>query len=196
MWHKAHKIKWSLYFVFLLLATGIQSEAQRLMPRQRSIQFKGGIPLLKGEVFEQANFSIGMDYLYYFSGKHYLSIGGKLVQTHYDYRSVRVPVQSYLASFGYSYRLLADRGRNLLVYIGASPLVGYEDINYGKTVLYDGAQLLNKSNCVYGGSVNLSIEVFVIDKLMFFVEGNAALLWGTELNIFRPTAMAGFRINL
>ena len=91
--------------------------------------------------------------------------------------------------------VLSDRGKNVLLYGGISPLGGYEQLNEDKRLLPDGATLLDHSRFVYGGAVHGSVEVFLTDRVLFLVKMQGRFLFGTDVHCFRPAVSAGLRFN-
>ena len=112
------------------------------------------------------------------------------------YRSYNVKLKDALLLVGYMQPVLADRGKNVLVYVGVSALCGYEELNRDKKLLPDGATLLDRSRFVYGGAVHGSVEVFLTDKMLFVLKAQGRLLFGSDVHRFRPALSAGLRFNL
>nr|DAC74459.1 TPA_exp: conjugative transposon protein TraO [Elizabethkingia anophelis] len=74
-------------------------------------------------------------------------------------------------------------------------MAGYESINRGNTVLYDGSKLLDGDNFVYGTAGRLSFETYLSDRFVLLLQGRTKVLWGTDLKQFRPSAGVGLRFN-
>lgn len=70
------------------------------------------------------------------------------------YRDYEVPMRDMLLQVGYIQPLLSNRGRNIFAYLGLSALGGYEELNEEKSLLPDGATLLDRSRLVYGGAMH------------------------------------------
>lgn len=92
--------------------------------------------------------------------------------------------------------VLSDGGKNIFLYLGATGLCGYEEVNGGKIDLPDGAVLLDKSRWVYGGALHASAELFLTDSWLLVVRGQGRMLFGSDLNLFRPNVTVGLRVNL
>lgn len=62
-------------------------------------------------------------------------------------------------------------------------------------MLYDGARILSEDNFVYGAGGRLSLETYLSDQVVFLIQGRTKVLWGTDLEQFRPSAGVGLRFN-
>jgi len=105
-------------------------------------------------------------------------------------------MRDVLLQLGYMQSLLSDRGKNIFTYLGISALGGYEELNEEKSVLPDGAALLDRSRLVYGGAVHSSVECFLSDRLLLVLKDRGRLLLGSDLHRFRPALALGLRFNL
>ena len=170
--------------------------AQRLIPKQRGIEVMGSVPLIKGEkLFTGDNFGVGISLTRYLKKENYAFTSLEYEQQNMSYRSYNIPMKDILLHLGYMQPVLADRGKNVLVYVGVSALCGYEELNRDKKLLPDGATLLDHSHFVYGGAVHGSVEVFLTDRVLFLVKAQGRFLFGTDVHRFRPAVSAGLRFN-
>ena len=80
---------------------------------------------------------------------------------YYPYRNTRIPLEQYTAEGGYYYNFFSDPGKNVFLNIGASGLMGYETVNGGKGLLFDGAVLKKHESFIYGGAVILEAETYL-----------------------------------
>ena len=175
----------------------LPSHAQRLIPKQRGIEVMGSVPLIKGEkLFTGDNFGVGISLTRYLKKENYAFTSLEYEQQNMSYRSYNIPMKDILLHLGYMQPVLADRGKNALVYVGVSALCGYEELNRDKKLLPDGATLLDRSRFVYGGAVHGSVEVFLTDKMLFVLKAQGRLLFGSDVHRFRPALSAGLRFNL
>ena len=175
----------------------LPSHAQQLIPKQRGIEILGGVPLIKGEkLFAKDNFGVGISLPHYLKKENYTFASLEYEQQNLPYRSYNVPMKDILLHLGYMQPVLADRGKNVLVYVGVSALCGYEELNRDKKLLPDGATLLDRSRFVYGGAVHGSVEVFLTDRVLFLVKAQERILFSSDVHRFRPALLAGFRFNL
>ena len=174
----------------------LPSHAQRLIPKQRGIEVVGSVPLIKGEkLFTGDKFGVAISLTRYLKRENYTFASLEYEQQNMPYRSYNIPMKDILLHLGYMQPVLADRGKNVLVYVGVSALGGYEEINEDKKMLPDGATLLDRSRFVYGGAVHGSVEVFLTDRVLFLIKAQGRLLFGTDVHRFRPAVSAGLRFN-
>lgn len=178
------------------MAFSLPSQAQRLIPKQRGVEVVGSVPLIKGEKFLAAdNFDMGVSLTRYLSCENYTFVMAEYEQQNMPYRSYNVKLKDALLQVGYMHPVLADRGKNVLLYGGISALGGYEQLNKDKKLLPDGATLLDRSRFVHGGAVHGSMEVFLTDRVLFLVKAQGRFLFGTDVHRFRPAISAGLRFN-
>ena len=183
--------------VAMAMSFSLPSHAQRLIPKQRGIEVVGGVPLIKGEkLFTGDNFGVGISLTRYLKKENYAFTSLEYEQQNLPYRSYNIPMKDILLHLGYMQPVLADRGKNALVYVGISALCGYEEIIRDKKLLPDGATLLDRSRFVYGGAVHGSVEVFLTDRVLFLVKAQGRILFGSDVHRFRPALSAGFKFNL
>lgn len=186
-------------FVLMLLAVAVAmpSQAQRLIPNQKGLEFFGGVPIVQGEkLFRAENYSAGVSLVRYFKTANYAFLTLECEGQTYDYRSFDVPLLDGLLQLGYMHPVLSDGGKNVFLYLGASGLGGYEEVNRGNADLPDGAKLLARSRWVYGGALHASVELFLTDSLLLVVRGQGRMLFGSDLNVFRPNVTIGLRVNI
>ena len=182
--------------VAVAMLFSLPSHAQRLIPKQRGIEVLGSVPLIKGEkLFAGDNFGVGISLTRYLKRENYTFASLEYEQQNMPYRSYNIPMKDILLHLGYMQPVLADRGKNVLVYVGVSALCGYEELNRDKKLLPDGATLLDCSRFVYGGAVHGSVEVFITDRILFLVKAQGRFLFGSDVHCFRPAVLAGLRFN-
>ena len=178
------------------MAFSLPSQAQRLIPKQRGIEIVGSAPLIKGEKLLSAdNFGMGAVLTLYLGRENYTFVMAEYEQQNMPYRSYNVKLKDALLQVGYMHPVLSDNGKNVFLYGGISALGGYEQLNEDKSLLPDGATLLDRSRFVYGGAVHGSVEVFLTDRLLFLVKAQGRLLFGSDVHRFRPAVSAGLRFN-
>lgn len=181
----------------LIVAVAMPSQAQRLIPNQKGLELFRGVPIVGGEKFFRAeNYSAGVSLVRYFKTANYAFLTMECEGQTYDYRSYKVPALDGLLQLGYMHPILSDGGKNIFLYLGASGLTGYEEVNGSRADLPDGAKLLNRSRWVYGGALHASVELFLTDSWLLVVRGQGRMLFGSDLNVFRPNVTVGLRVNL
>jgi hypothetical protein len=181
-----------IYTVMLILMAITVTQAQRMLPKQKGLEISAGV---------LSNDKIGNDY--YVSAA--MTVNGKngnyqlwaLEYTHqyHDYKDLRIPQETYIAEGGYSFFLLGDARKNITLNFGITGTVGYETINRGEKMLYDGAKILSDDNFIYGAGGRLTFETYLSDRFVLVLQGRTKVLWGTDLQQFRPSAGVGLRFN-
>ncbi len=181
-----------IYTVMLILMAITVTQAQRMLPKQRGLEISAGV---------LSNDKIGNDY--YISAA--MTVNGKngnyqlwaLEYTHqyHDYKDLRIPQETYSAEGGYNFYLLGDARKNITLNLGITGVVGYESINRGEAMLYDGAKILSEDNFIYGAGGRLTFETYLSDRFVLVLQGRTKVLWGTDLEQFRPSAGVGLRFN-
>ena len=90
------------------------------------------------------------------------------------------------------FRYTHQGGYSSLLYQGEAYDGTYEE----KSLLPDGAMLLDRSRLVYGGALHSSVECFLSDRLLLVLKAQGRLLLGSDLHRFRPALALGLRLNL
>ena len=181
-----------IYTVMLVLIGVTSSQAQRMLPKQKGLEINVGV---------LSDDKIGNDY--YVSAT--MTINGKngnyqlwaLEYTHqyHDYKHLRIPQETYSAESGYSFFLLGDARKKIMLNLGITGVLGYETINRGEATLYDGAKILSEDNFIYGAGGRLTFETYLSDRFVLVLQGRTKVFWGTDLQQFRPSAGVGLRFN-
>lgn len=184
----------NLIIAFLVLLVGITAtgKAQRMLPSQKGIEINVG--LLNDNVSD--NYFINAGLIKHSKKGNYMIYSLEYSKNLIPYKTIDIPVENYTAEIGYSFNLIGDRRKSLMLNLTFSALGGYEDVNKGEQLLYDGAKLLNESSLIYGGSGKLSIEMYLSDRIVLTASGKAKLLWNTSLENIRHSAGIGIRFNL
>ena len=175
----------------------ISANAQRLIPKQQGIEVIMSVPLIKGEkVFSKEHWGAGVSLTRYLKRASYAFLLAEYEEQRLAYRDYEVPMRDMLLQVGYMQPLLSDSGKNIFAYLGLSALGGYEELNEEKSLLPDGATLLDRSRLVYGGAQHSSIECFLSDRLLLVLKAQGRVLLGSDLYRFRPALALGLRFNL
>lgn len=183
--------------VAVAMAFALPSHAQRLIPKQKGIEVVASVPVIKGEkLFAEKKFGMGVSLTKYLKRENYAFLSAEYEDQILPYRTYQVPMRDMLLQVGYMQPILSDRGKNVFAYLGISALGGYEELNEEKSLLPDGATLLDRSRFVYGGAMHLSFELFLTDNVLLLFKGQGRVLSGSDLSLFRPALSAGLRFNL
>lgn len=98
-------------------------------------------------------------------------------------RGTRIPTAQFTAEGGFYYNFLSDARKIFFFYVGGSALAGYETVNWGDKVLFDGARLTSKDAFIYGGAVSLEMEAYLADRIALTVNVRERCLWGGSTGI-------------
>ena len=97
------------------------------------------------------------------------------------------------AEGGYYYKFLSDARKIVVFYIGASGLAGYETVNWGDKLLFDGATLHARARFVYGGAVTLDMEIYIADRIALLANIRERCLWGGDTKKFHTQYGLGIK---
>lgn len=184
-----------LLFVAMLALFMGQAMAQRNLPGMKSVQFTAE---MADGFYGKANrndagFTFGLALSSYVKGGNKWVFGAEILQRYYPYRSTRIPLGQYTAEIGYYYNFFSDPGKNVFLNIGASGLMGYETVNGGKKLLFDGAALKKYESFIYGGAVTLEVETYLSDKVVLLLRLRERALWGSAAKHFHTQYGLGIK---
>lgn len=181
-----------IYTVILVLMGITFAQAQRMLPKQKGLEVNVGV---------LSDDRIGNDYYINVA----MTVNGKngnyqlwaLEYTHqyHDYKDLHIPQETYTAEGGYSLFLLGDARKNITLNAGITGVIGYETINRGEEMLYDGSKIVNDDNFIYGAGGRITFETYLSDRFVLVLQGRTKVLWGTDMRQFRPSAGLGLRFN-
>ncbi|REC61837.1 conjugal transfer protein TraO [Chryseobacterium pennae] len=178
--------------ILLMLLISVSGYAQRMVYKQKAVEVTVGI-LDSKEV--NGNYYLNLTVNSFGRHGNYWIWGGEYQRRNIAFRQWNVPVDSYMGELGFSKQLLSDKRKFITLNLGVTAAAGYEIVNKGENILFDGARLEDQNQFVYGAGGRLSIETYLSDRIVFLLQGKLKVLWGTDLEQFRPGAGAGFRIN-
>ena len=119
--------------------------------------------------------------------------GVEYLLKNYGYRGTSVPRAQFTAEGGYYLKFLSDPAKIFFLSVGGSALVGYETLNWGEKVLYDGSMLSYRDAFVYGGALTLELESYVTDRIVLLAHVRERVLWGSSLGKFTTQFGLGVR---
>ena len=185
-------MKQFIYTVLMLYLNITLATAQRMLPKQKGLEINTGV-LSNDKIGNDYYINIGMTV----NGKNgnYQLWALEYTQQYHDYKDLRIPQETYTAEGGYGFFLLGDAYKNITINAAITGVVGYENINRGESMLYDGAKILSEDNFIYGAGVRLTFETYLSDRFLIILQGRTKVLWSTDLQQFRPSAGVGFRFN-
>ena len=176
----------------VLALTMGQASAQRCLPQMQGIEINSscvdGKPL-------SAAFCGGAALSTYTKYGSKWVFSGEYLQREYGYdEDTAIPVSQFTAEGGYYQKLLTDASKTVFIYGGVSALAGYETVNWGKTLLPDGATLQDRDAFVYGGALTLNIEVYLSDRLALMGNVRERCLWGNDTGHFHTQYGVGVKL--
>ena len=181
--------------LILSLALIGQAHAQRYLPGQKGIQVTGG--LVDGFTLEKKDgqaFFAGLALSTYTKNGNRWVFGAEYMQKSHEYREKLIPVSQITAEGGYYLNFLSDRSKTFFFSVGLSAMAGYETVNWGKELLFDGATITTKDNFLYGGAVSFEIETFLSDRFALLINARERILFGSEINKFHTQVGIGFKV--
>src|SRR5690606_7396118 len=155
-----------IYTVVLLFIAMTVAQAQRMLPKQKGLVISTGI-LSKDKIGNDYYINIGMTV----NGKNGNYQLWELEYTHqyHKYKSIRIPQETYTAEGGYSFFLLGDAQKNITLNAVIKGVVGYESINRGEAMLYDGAKKLSENNFDYGAGGHITCETYFANTFVLIM---------------------------
>jgi hypothetical protein len=177
--------------IIIVAAFSGQVNAQRYLTGQKGVQVSVGA--VNGVNPEQTFYFGAAIATYTKNGSHWV-FGGEYLQDRLDYRLVQIPVSQFTAEGGYYYGFLSDPRKNLLLSIGVSGLAGYETLNWGNKLLYDGATLMNQDAFLYGGALTLELETYITNRIVLLLNARERILCGSSTGSFSTQLGAGIKI--
>ena len=180
-----------LLMIGVLALTMGQASAQRCLPKMQGIEVCGAF--VDGKSLSAA-FNGGVALSTYTKNGSKWVFGGEYLQRKYGYADTTIPVAQFTAEGGYYQKLLTDASKTLFIYGGASALAGYESVNWGKTLLPDGATLQDRNAFIYGGALTLNIEVYLSDRLALLGNVRERCLWGNDTGHFHTQYGVGLKL--
>lgn len=85
------------------------------------------------------------------------------------------------------------RERSSLSISAVLALAGYETVNWGDKVLFDGSRLTGKDAFIYGGAVSLEVEAYLADRIVLLMNFRERCLWGGSTGHFHTQYGIGLK---
>ena len=184
-----------LFVVSLALFAG-QAHAQRCLPKMKGIRLTIGMAdgFYSASSKNEAGYSFGAALATYAKGGHQWVFGAEYLRRYHPYRDSRIPVEQFTGEGGFFSGVLSDGSKTFFLSAGISALAGYETVNGGKKLLFDGSTVRNKDGFIYGGAITLQAETYLTDRLVLQLYGRERCLWGGSMGHFHTQYGVGLKI--
>ena len=191
------KLAFFLFVVMLALFAG-QAHAQRCLPKMKGIRLTAGMAdsFYSASSKNDAGCSFGASLATYTKGGHQWMLGAEYLRRYHPYRESRIPVEQFTGEGGFFSGVLSDGSKTFFLSAGISALAGYETVNGGKKLLFDGSTIRNKDGFIYGGAITLQVETYLSDHLVLLLYGRERCLWGDSTGHFHTQYGVGLKIML
>ena len=186
-----------LIVVMLTLFAG-QAHAQRCLPKMKGIRLTAGMAdgFYSSSSKNETGYTFGASLATYTKGGHQWVLGAEYLRRYHPYRESRIPVEQFTGEGGFLCNVLSNGSKTFFLSAGVSAVAGYETINGGKKLLFDGSTLRNKDGFLYGGAVTLQAEIYLTDRLVLLLYGRERYLWGGSTERFHTQYGVGLKIML
>ncbi|WP_077416184.1 conjugal transfer protein TraO [Chryseobacterium sp. JV274] len=178
--------------VILTMIMGSKIFAQQMIPKQIGVEFTYSV-FPKSPEKQNYMFNTGL-VSYSKNGDYFFGLT-EFSRKYYKYTSCDIPIDTFLLSGGYSFYVWGDFMRNVNLNLGIGGLVGYEHVNRGNELLYDGSMLTATDNFIYGANGKLSIESYLTEYLVFLVNGQLRFLKNSQMAQLSSLFGVGIRYN-
>lgn len=188
--------------IFLTLALCIvftgYARAQRCLPGMRGIQVTGGMVdgFYSSSTQSETGYYFGLSMATYAKHSNKWVFGAEYLQRYYPYKDSRIPVAQFTGEGGYFLNILADGSKTFFLSLGGSAVAGYETVNWGDQLLFDGSTLESRDRFVYGGVITLEIETYLSDRVVLLLTGRERILFGSDVSKFHTQFGVGLRFMI
>lgn len=187
-----------IFAAMLALFSG-QAMAQRTLPGMKSVEVK--VNMVDG--FYTGNsrdcgYSFGVYYsVFKGNNANTWSFGGEYLQTYKPYAEKgRIPVAQFTGEVGNNLHLYSNYSQFFHLYGCISALAGYETVNWGKTLLSDGATLHDGDAFIYGGALTVQADFYLSDRIALTANVKERFIFGNSTGNFKFQWGLGVRIMI
>lgn len=184
--------------IAMLSLFGGRAMAQRLLPGMSAVEVRTDMVdgFYTGSS-RNCGYSFGVYYSIFKGNANTWSFGGEYLQTYKPYgEKGRIPVAQFTGEIGYNLHIISDYSQTFHLYGGISALAGYETVNWGKTLLSDGATLHNSDAFIYGGDVNIQADFYLSDRIALTANLKERFIFGNSTGHCRFSYGLGIRIMM
>lgn len=173
--------------IAMLSLFGGRAMAQRLLPGMSAVEVRADMVdgFFTGNS-RDCGYSFGVYYSIIKGNANTWSFGGEYLQTYKPYgEKGRIPVAEFTGEVGYNLHIISDYSQTFHLYGGISALAGYETVNWGESVLLDGATLNANDAFIYGGAVFVAADFYLSDNFALGLNLKERFVFGNDIGHFR-----------
>ncbi len=188
----------AMFFLAALLVLTMQANAQRCLPQMKGIQLTSGMAdgFYNRSNRNETGYYFGTALSSYTKNGDKWVFGGEYLLKYYPYKVIGIPIAQFTAEGGYYWNFLSDAGKTFFLSIGGSALIGYESVNRGEKLLFDGSTLSNDDAFIYGGAATLELECYLTNSIALLLNARERCLWGGSTGHFHAQFGAGIKFIL
>lgn len=181
-----------MFLIIVVLLINIKTGAQQMIPKQKGFEMSYSVFPLSPE---KHNYALSAGLVSYAKNGNYLFGLAEYSRQYSEYTHYDIPIDAFLFNAGYSLYLWGDQMRNVNINLGLGGLAGYEQINKGNEMIYDGSKINSTENFIYGANGKLSLESYLTEQLVFLVNGQLRYLHNSQLGQFYALFGFGLRFS-
>lgn len=175
-----------------------EANAQRCLPGMRGIQVTGGMVdgFYSSSTNSETGYYFGLSMATYTKHSNKWVFGAEYLQRYYPYKEIRIPAAQFTAEGGYFLNIISDPSKTFFISLGGSAMGGYETVNWGDKLLFDGSTLQSHDRFVYGGAITLELETYLSDRVILLLTGRQRFLFGSDVSKFHTQFGIGLRFMI
>ncbi|MDR0429749.1 MAG: conjugal transfer protein TraO [Tannerellaceae bacterium] len=178
----------------LCLALIGQAHAQRYLPGQKGIQLTASaVDGFNLEIGDKQAFAGGIALATYTKKGNRWVFGAEYLQKSHLYKIELIPTSQFTMEGGYYCKFLSDPNKTFFFSIGASAMAGYETVNWGESMLYDGSTITSDDSFLYGGALTFEVETYLSDRVVLLLHARERILGGSSISLFHTQIGAGVK---
>lgn len=166
---------------------GGKAIAQRCLPGMSAVEIKADMVdgFFTGSS-RDCGYNLGISYNKFVRNANTWSFGADYLQTYKPYgEKGRIPIAQFTGEVGYNLHVVSDYSQTFHLYGGVSALCGYETVNWGKSLLSDGATIKAKDSFIYGGAVTVKADFYLTDNFAIGAHIKERFIFGNKTGHFK-----------
>lgn len=191
--------KFIIATIAMLSLFGGRAMAQRTLPGMKSVEVKANMVdgFYTGSA-RDCGYSFGVYYsVFKGNNANEWTFGGEYLQSYKPYgENGRIPIAEFMCEAGYNLHLYSNYSQFFHLYGGISALGGYETVNWGKTLLSDGATLHDSDAFIYGGAINVQADFYLSDRIALTANLKERFIFGNSTGHCRFSYGLGVRLMI